>query len=104
MNVFGLEPLVAAFLFTIIGVAGSVLLGWLKGTGAFNVRQAVASSIIAFVLSFQLVAATIQALPDGIDDLALGMIIMAMIGTVAGIDSLTKSGVKAALKTKPKGP
>lgn len=102
MNVFGLEPILAALLFTVIGVAGSVLLGWLKGTVAFNVRQAIASSIIAFVLSFQLVAATLQALPDGIEDLALAMIIIAMIGTVAGIDSLTKSGVKAALKAKAK--
>ncbi len=102
MNVFGLEPLIAAFLFTLIGVSGSVLLGWLKGTTAFNVRQAVASSIIAFVVSFQLIAATLGALPEGIGDLALGMIIVGVIGTVAGIDSLAKSGVKAALKTKAK--
>lgn len=100
MNVFGLEPLIAAFLFTIIGVAGSVLLGWLKSTVPFNIRQTVASAIIAFVISFQLVATTIQALPEGLDDLAIGMIIVAMIGTVAGIDSLTKSSVKAAMKTK----
>lgn len=102
MNVFGLEPIVAAILFTAIGVAGSVLLGWLKGTEKFNVRQSVASSIIAYVLSFQLVAATLGALPEGVADLALGMIIIAMIGTVAGIDSLTKSAAKAVLKTKPK--
>jgi len=100
MNVFGLEPVTGAILITILGVSGSVLLGWLKGVTPINPRQIVSSAIIAFVISYQLVGATLNAIPSGIDSIAYSMIIIGLIGQVAGIDSLTKSAVKAAIKKR----
>ena len=54
MEIFGLEPFVAAIGITAVGVALSVLLGWLKGTQAFNIKQVVASALIAFIVSMYL--------------------------------------------------
>ncbi len=100
MEIFGLDPILAAILITVAGVSISVILGWLKSTKSFNVKQVVASAIIAFVVSAQLVIAQISIIPDGTESLALGALLMGMIAVVAGIDSLAKSGMSAALKAR----
>ena len=102
MELFGLTPFVAAIIITIAGVAGSVVLGWLKGNDPFNPRQVAASAIIAFVISIQIVSAQISAIPDGIAEHELGAIVFALIAQVSGIDSLAKSGAQAAMKTLKK--
>lgn len=100
MQVYGLEPIVAAVLITGLGVALSVLLGWLKGTNAFNIKQAVSSALIAFVVSVQLVIAELTILPPDIGDLAVGAIVFGLIAQVSGIDSLAKSAAQAVSKAR----
>jgi len=100
MEIFGLEPFVIAIAITAVGVALSVLLGWLKGNEAFNVKQVVASALIAFVISIQLVIAELTVLPSDLDGLVLGSIIFALIAQVSGIDSLTKSAAQAVSKAR----
>lgn len=100
MQVFGLEPIIMAILITIAGVTLSVLLGWLKGNASFNIKQVVASALIAFVVSMQLVIAQIDVLPDEITNLVLGGILFALVAQVAGIDSLAKSAAKAVFKVR----
>lgn len=100
MQIFGLDPLVAAILLTTLGVSLSVLLGWLKGTDPINIKQVVASALIAFVVSIQLVIAELTVLPDDLTELAIGGILFGLIALVAGVDSLAKSTVKAALKAR----
>ena len=100
MEIFGLEPFVAAIAITAVGVAISVLLGWLKGTKAFNIKQVVASALIAFIVSMQLVIAQLTLLPADLEGLALGSIIFALIAQVSGIDSLTKSAAQAVSKAR----
>jgi len=100
MLIFGLEPIIAAILLTAIGVSLSVLLGWLKNTKPFNIRQAVASALIAFIVSTQLGIAELTVLPDDLPELALGGIIFGLIAQVAGIDSLAKSAAQAVAKTR----
>ena len=100
MQVFGLDPFVASIFITIIGVTASVVLGWLKGSDPFNPRQVAASAIIAFVVSYQIVAATVQQIPDGADNLTAGIIVMGLIAGVSGIDSLAKSATQAATKAR----
>lgn len=100
MQVFGLEPIILAILITAAGTSLSVILGWLKSDSSFNVKQVVASALIAFVVSAQLVIAQLELLPPETSDLALGAILFGLIAQVAGIDSLAKSAVKAAVKTK----
>ena len=89
-----------AILITVAGVTLSVLLGWLKSDKSFNLKQVVASALIAFIVSMQIVIAQLELLPNDISNLAIGAILFGLIAQVAGIDSLTKSAVKAAVKTK----
>ncbi len=100
MQIFGFEPIVAAIIITGVGVALSVLLGWLKGTNGFNIRQAVASALIAFIVSIQLVIAEISVLPEDIPEIAVGAIIFGLIAQVSGIDSLAKSAAQAVSKAR----
>lgn len=100
MQVFGLEPIVAALLITAIGVILSVLLGWLKGSDSFNIKQAVSSALIAFIISVQLVIAELTVLPEDIPELAIGAILFGLIAQVSGIDSLTKSAAQAVAKAR----
>lgn len=100
MQVFGLEPMIAAIFITVAGVSLSVLLGWLKGSQPFNIRQVVASALIAFIVSIQLVIAELTALPDDLPELAAGAILFGLIAQVGGIDSLTKSAAQAVSKAR----
>lgn len=100
MQVFGLEPLVAAIIITAIGVSVSVLLGWLKGKEPFNIRMVVSSGLIAFIISIQLVIAELTILPDDIEQLAMGALLFGMIAQVGGIDSMAKSAAQAVAKAK----
>lgn len=100
MQVFGLEPLVAAILITALGVTLSVTLGWLKQKQAINPRQVVASALIAFIISIQLVIAELSVLPDDIPEMAVGAILFGLIAQVAGVDSLAKSGAQAVSRAR----
>lgn len=100
MQVFGLEPLVAAILITALGVTLSVTLGWLKQKQSLNPKQVVASALIAFIVSIQLVIAELSVLPEDIAELAVGALLFGMIAQVAGVDSLAKSGAQAVSRAR----
>jgi len=100
MEIFGLEPIVAAILITAIGVVLSVGLGWLKNGDSFNIKQAIASALIAYVVSIQLVIAELTVLPNELPELALGGIFAGLVAQIAGIDSLAKSGAQAVQKIR----
>lgn len=98
MQIFGLDPILIAILITVAGVTLSVLLGWLKSTSSFNIKSVVASALIAFVASIQVVIVGLGIIPNGTSNLELGTILFGLLATVAGIDHLAKSAVKAAVK------
>ena len=100
MPIFGLEPIIAAILITAIGVTLSVALGWLKGAHPINIRQVIASALIAFIVSIQLVIAEITVLPEDIPELAVVAILFGLIAQVAGVDSLAKSAAQAVCKAR----
>jgi len=100
MEIFGLDPIIAAILLTITGVTLSVTLGWLKNDTDFNTKQVVSSAIIAFTVSVQLVMVQISVIPDDIAPEALAVLVFGVVAVVAGIDSLAKSGMSAALKAR----
>ena len=65
MDVFGLEPIQATVIVTIIGVGLQVGLGYLKSGNPFDGRQLLTSAIIALVVSFTIVGAAIQSILKG---------------------------------------
>lgn len=100
MQIFGLDPIVAAIIITAIGVSLSVLLGWLKNKEPFNIRQGIASGVIAFVVSMQLVIAQLSVLPAELPELVVGGIFAGLVAQIAGIDSLAKSAAQAVQKAR----
>ena len=65
MDVFGLEPIQATIIVTMIGVGLQVGLGYLKSGNAFDGRQLLTSAIIALVVSFTVVGAAVNPARKG---------------------------------------
>jgi hypothetical protein len=91
MDVFGLDPIQATIIVTIIGVGLQVGLGYLKSGNAFDGRQLLTSAIIALVVSFTVVGAAIQSVPEGADDMTVFLILIGVVAAIAGIDQLVKN-------------
>ena len=91
MDVFGLEPIQATIIVTIIGVGLQVGLGYLKSGNAFDGRQLLTSAIIALVVSFTVVGAAVQSIPEGADDMTVFLILIGVVAAIAGIDQLVKN-------------
>ncbi|MCV0398546.1 MAG: hypothetical protein K5785_00970 [Nitrosarchaeum sp.] len=96
MQVFGLEPHIASLAITILGITGSVILGWLKGGNEFNPRNVAASALIGFVISLSGVATAVGAI-EVTDPNAQLIVVAMLIGSVMGIDMGVKNGAKAAI-------
>ena len=100
MNILGLEPVIATIVFTFVGIFLRNVVAWLKSKDVFNVRNAVATGIIAFFTSALVVGSLLGALPEEATDTVQFAAIIAAIVTVAGFDTLIKNGAKAASKAK----
>jgi len=98
MQIFGLDPIVAAIVITATGVTIQNVLGWLKNTDSFNPRMVTASAMIAFIISLQMVIPVIENIPEDIAQLAKFQIIIVAIASIAGIDALGKNGIKAVVR------
>ena len=91
MDVFGLKPIQVTIIVTIIGVGLQVGLGYLKSGNAFDGRQLLTSAIIAIVISFTIVGAAVQSIPEGADDMTVFLILIGVVAAIAGIDQLVKN-------------
>ena len=99
MDVFGLEPIRATIIVTMIGVGLQVGLGYLKSGNVFDGRQLMTSAIIALVVSFTVVATAIQSIPEGADDMTVFLILVGVVAAIAGIDQIVKNTGGAITKS-----
>lgn len=98
MEILGLTGIQAVLVIVGIGVPLQNIVGWLKNSTAFNLRNAAASGIIAFVVGITIIGPSIEAIPDDITDVAKLTLFAAMIASIAGFDALAKNSFKAASK------
>jgi len=91
MDVFGLDPIQATILVTVIGVALQVGLGFGQSGNPFDARKLLTSAIIAVILSFTVVATVVQSIPEGADDLTVFIILIGVVASIAGIDTIVKN-------------
>jgi len=92
---------IAAITAGIAGVAATNIIGWLKNDGGFNIRNSVASGIIAFITAVPLTVTAFSAAFQGVESIsqeAQLSIFVLQVGSIAGFDTLTKGGLKAAVK------
>ena len=92
MNVFGLDPIQATIVIAITGVLLQVGIGALQSKEPFDGKKLLSSAIISVIVSITVVATAIQAIPDEMDELAKFVIVIALVGSIAGIDQLVKNG------------
>ena len=62
MDIFGLSPVVATMAIVLLGVVLQNFLGWLKSQENFDMRSALASTIIAFVVGITIIGPQIEAI------------------------------------------
>ena len=99
MEVFGLSPVLATIVIVSIGVILQNLLGWLKSKECYDIRSAIASTIIAFVVGITIIGPQIEAIQDQmLSELSELTIIASLIASIAGFDTLTKNAFKVVNK------
>ena len=64
MEIFGLSPVVATLTIVSSGVALQNLLGWLKSKEDYNIRSALASAIIAFIVGITIIGPQIEGIQN----------------------------------------
>jgi len=97
MEIFGLSPVVATLTIVSSGVALQNLLGWLKSKEDYNIRSALASAIIAFIVGITIIGPQIEAIQNQmLSDLSQLIIVASLIASIAGFDVLTKNVFKIA--------
>jgi uncharacterized membrane protein YjjP (DUF1212 family) len=99
MEIFGLSPVVATIVIVSIGVILQNLLGWLKTREEYDIRSAIASAIIAFVVGITIIGPQIEVIQDQmLSELSEFTIVASLIASIAGFDILTKNVFKIANK------
>ena len=107
MDIFGLSPVVATLTIVSVGIVLQNLLGWLKSKEDYDIRSALASTVIAFVVGITIIGPQIEAIQGQmLSDLSELTIVASLIASIAGFDVLTKNVFKIAnqkinLQNKP---
>ena len=107
MDIFGLSPVVATLIIVSVGIVLQNLLGWLKSKEDYDIRSALASTVIAFVVGITIIGPQIEAIQGQmLSDLSELTIVASLIASIAGFDVLTKNAFKIAnqkinLQNKP---
>ncbi|WP_420546064.1 hypothetical protein [Nitrosopumilus sp.] len=97
MDVFGFSPVVATVIIVSTGVLLQNLIGWLKSEENYDIRSAIASTIIAFIVGITIIGPQIEAIQDEmLSDLSEMTMVASLIASVAGFDVLTKNVFKIA--------
>lgn len=100
MEVFGLDPIVAALLIAAIGTIYSVGLGYAKSQGNFDAKKMITSVLIAIPGSIILVATGIRS-AETTDELMTLILLIGWILQISGTDTTIKS-ISAVIKNKIK--
>jgi len=93
MQIFGLDPIIAAIIIAIIGVAYSIGLGYATSAGSFNGKKLITSILISIPSSLILVATGIKS-ADFTDDLTTLVLIIGWIMSISGTDFTVKAIAK----------
>jgi hypothetical protein len=99
MEIFGLSPVLATIVIVFTGLILQNILGWLKSREDYDVRSAIASAIIAFVVGITIIGPQIEAIQNQmLSDLSQLTIGASLVASIAGFDTLTKNAFKVANK------
>lgn len=99
MEIFGLSPVLATIIIVTTGLMLQNLLGWLKSKEDYDLKSALASTIIAFVVGITIIGPQIEVIQDQmLTELSQLTIFASLVASIAGFDTLTKNAFKVANK------
>ena len=96
MQIFGLDPVIAALVISAVGIIYSVGLGYAKSDASFNGKKMITSVLIAIPGSIILVASGIRS-AESTDDLMTLILVVGWILQISGTDSTIK-GIASVIK------
>ena len=96
MDIFGLEPVLAAVIVTLTGAGLQFALGYRKSDEAFDVKRAISTALTTTVVGIVAVATTLGALSEEAADTEVLIAVATVIAAVAGFDTLKNNIIKAA--------
>ena len=97
MEILGLSPIVATISIVSTGIALQNTLGWLTSNEKYDIKSALASTLIAFVVGITIIGPQIEAIQDQmLSELSEFTIIASLIASIAGFDVLTKNVFRIA--------
>ena len=100
MQIFGLEPVIATLVISVVGVGIQVGLGILQSPVSFEYKKLLASAIIGVFSAFAIVGPAIGAIPENADPSVMFSIVVGLVAAVAGIDVLFKNVGKSISNRK----
>jgi len=99
MEIFGLSPVLSTIIIVTTGLILQNLLGWLKSKKDYDIKSAIASAIIAFVVGITIIGPQIEAIQDQmLSDLSQLTIVASLVASIAGFDTISKNVFKVANK------
>ena len=99
MEIFGLSPVLATIIIVTTGLMLQNLLGWLKSKESYDIKNALASTIIAFVVGITIIGPQIEVIQDQmLSELSQLTIFASLVASIAGFDTLTKNAFKMVNK------
>ena len=99
MEIFGLSPVLATIIIVTVGLILQNLLGWLKSKESYDIKNTLASTIIAFVVGITIIGPQIEVIQNQmLSELSQLTIFASLVASIAGFDTLTKNVLKVANK------
>lgn len=99
MEIFGLSPVLATIIIVTTGLMLQNLLGWLKSKESYDIKNTLASTIIAFVVGITIIGPQIEVIQDQmLSELSQLTIFASLVASIAGFDILTKNAFKMVNK------
>jgi len=97
MEIFGLSPVISTIVIVFTGLILQNILGWLKSKKDYDIKSAIASAIIAFVVGITMIGPQIEAIQDQmLSELSQLTIFASLVATIAGFDTISKNAFKVA--------
>ena len=101
MEIFGLSPVLATIIIVTVGLMLQNLLGWLKSKESYDIKNTLASTIIAFVVGITIIGPQIEVIQNQmLSELSQLTIFASLVASIAGFDTLTKNVLKVANKKR----
>ncbi|MDH3833835.1 MAG: hypothetical protein OES34_06705 [Nitrosopumilus sp.] len=100
MTILGLDPILAAIIFTAVGAGLQFALGYLASDKTFDVRKALSTVLVSAVVGITALTAAFEGIPEDASDLVTFGIIFTVVLSIAGIDAVKNNIIGAARRPK----